>query len=297
MNAPEHTPNTHEHLRQRIAEDIGAVHDEATLLAALTALRDWEAPPTPPEKMTTLLAALTAELPSSDQAGSAPRHADQARGALSWSLRVLLSQIRVVQGTIWTASALVMLLGTLVTLGGYTHFQGEMLPLAILAPVAATVGLALLYDSDIAAMLELENSTRVSARLLLLARLTLVFGFNLVLGLIGSVVLVLTHRDLVLWGLVLSWLGPMTFLSALAFFLSVVSIAPMVGMIISLFLWVVHLLLRMGVSSEQLWALLALPGLSAASSRPALFAAAGVLCAAAVWIAGLPDQQEGTYLA
>jgi hypothetical protein len=146
-----------------------------------------------------------------------------------WPLLLLRSQLRVVQGEIWFASALVIGLGTLVTVLTFEAGSSMMLPLVFLAPVVSGFGVAFLYDGNIVQMLELEDTTPASARILLLARLTLVFGFNLLLMLAGSLILAIALEDVSLWPLVSSWLAPMTFLSALAFFTSVLIKDALVG--------------------------------------------------------------------
>lgn len=204
-----------------------------------------------------------------------------------WPLLLLRAQFRIVRREIWAASALVMALGVLVTLASYTGTG--LTPLAALAPVMAAVGVALLYDGDLTLMFELEDSTPASVRRLLLARLTLVFGFNLVLALAGSFLLALVHADVLLWPLVLSWLAPMAFLSALAFWLSVISGDSVTGAVFCLLIWGSHIVLRTAPTPNPIIYMLSLPGLGDAAMRPALIGAALVLLVAAFW---LVDRKE-----
>lgn len=199
-----------------------------------------------------------------------------------WPLLLIHAQVRILRREIWAATALVMMLGVVVTLGTYT---GEGLtPLAVLAPVVAAVGVALLYDGDLALVFELEDSTPVSMRLLLLARLTLIFSFNLSLGLVGSIMLSLLNADMLLWPLVLSWLVPMAFLSALAFWLSVVSGDSVAGAAFSLLIWGLHVVLRASPASNPIVYVLSLPGLGDATMRPVVIGAALLLLAVAFWL-------------
>jgi len=207
-------------------------------------------------------------------------------------LVLLLSQRRVIQRDIWIASALVLLLGTLVTLS--VPSGPGVIPLAVIAPIVAAVGVALLYDDDVARMLELEGSTPTSPRLILLARLTLVFGFDLMLALGGSIVLALVRADISLMPLVLSWLAPMTFLSGLAFFLSVMLRETAAAYGLSLLLWMMHLLFRTNAIDGFLQAWLSLPGLSAPENRIVLFVSAVVCVTAALWWAG-QDEKRMSY--
>jgi hypothetical protein len=154
----------------------------------------------------------------------------------------------------------------------------------------------MLYDSDVALMLELEDTTRASARMLLPARLTLVFGFNLLLGLLGSVVLAALRAELSLWPLVVSWLVPMTFLSALAFLFSVVFVDALMGGLVSLILWGTHVVLRAAAIQNDFLYLLSLPGLAAPESRPILLSVSLILLAIAVWLIGSSERRVGVNL-
>ena len=77
----------------------------------------------------------------------------------------------------------------------------------------------------------------------------------------------------------------MTFLSALAFFLSVLCFDPMAGVTASLILWALQVFKTIGGFDG--WPFVAgIPGLFAAGSRPGLFALAALIGMAALWAAG-----------
>jgi hypothetical protein len=78
-------------------------------------------------------------------------------------------------------------------------------------------------------------STPTSPRLVLLSRLTLVFGYDLLLALIASLLLSMVH-GFTLWALIELWFAPMLFLSALALAASLV-FSPLVAMVGALILW------------------------------------------------------------
>ena len=145
----------------------------------------------------------------------------------------------------------------------------------------------MLYDSDTAHHMEIEAATPASTRLILLARLVLVFSFNLGLSLTGSVVLSIAHTEVSLWLLVLSWLGPMAFLSALAFFLSVYFAEALVGEVVALGLWILHIALRASPVENGLSLVFSLPGLGAVSMVPSMLLAALVMIVAGLWVSGL----------
>jgi hypothetical protein len=252
-------------------------------------LRRWESPAVTPTQTAHLIETLSPLLPQ-----AVPRRNVLARLA-SWSpLLVLWSQVRVVRGEIWIVSALVMAIGTGVTLAVYQPDALYTLPLIWLAPLVAAGAVALLYDSDLEAVLDLEDSTPTPVRLLLLARLTLVFGFNLSLGFLGSVVLAVLYTDFNLWSLVLAWLAPMTFLSGLAFFVSVLTGDSVAGALTSMGLWQIHLLLHL-FDTSPLASLLSLPGLAAPENRPLLIASALLLAAVGLLLAGRAEHRSGDY--
>ncbi len=264
-------------LKAMLVEDMGSAEEAEALLPVVRQLRTWEFPPTTTGEKGKLIDRLFQELPQ-------PPGDRRLLHSLKWALLLLRAQMRVVQTEIWAASALVMLLGALVTLVAYDPQAGGLAPLAVLAPVVAAAGVALLYDSDLDRILELENATRAPAQALLLARLTLVFGFNLMLSMVGSVLLTAIKAEVQLWPLVLSWLFPMAFLSAFTFFLSIVTRDSVVGTAFGFGLWGLHVLLRTTAPPNILVQLLALPGLAAPEARPWLALASALMVAAALRI-------------
>jgi len=271
-------------LRAMLVEDLG---DEAEAFREVgQKMSQWTAPQVDDAMRTRLITRLATEN-QTQLANPAQRLVDW------WPLLLLRSQIKVVHGEIWLASLLLIVLGTLVTLASSGGNAQETLPMVVLAPVVSVFGVTLLYDERAIKMLELESTTAVSARLLLLARLTLVYGFNLLLMLIGSVSLSLLRDDLSLWPLVMSWFAPMTFLSALAFFASVLFVDAIAGGLLGLGLWMVHVILRYAPIENIVVNIASMPGLSANENRPLLFLAAIMLTAVALWLAGLHERLEG----
>jgi hypothetical protein len=92
--------------------------------------------------------------------------------------------------------------------------------LTFLTPLVAAASLAAIYGPQNDPVSELAMSTPVSSWKVLLARLTLVSGYNFLLALASSLILLLVFPVEILGGLILSWLGPLTLLSALALVLS-----------------------------------------------------------------------------
>jgi hypothetical protein len=206
-----------------------------------------------------------------------------------WPWLLLRAQAKVVHRDIWAASALIMMLGTAVTLALHAPTSADTaLPFVLVAPVVAAMGVAFVYGPAVDPTLEIELATPVSPRLVLLARLALVFGFDLGLGLAGSAILSLLRAEISFWPLVSAWLAPMAFLSALAFLLTISSLEPGVGMLVSLGLWIVQSVARFSPANN-----LPLPDLTADAARPWLWLLAFLLGGLGFWLAGGEERWLG----
>jgi hypothetical protein len=154
-------------------------------------------------------------------------------------LLLLRRQLRLIGHGIWAASLIVLIVGMILTyLFPYAGGPGSDL-LALAAPIVAAAGIALLYGPENDPASELEYATPLSPALLLLTRLVLVYGYNLALALATSVLLWLLPSQAALWPLILSWLVPMLFLSALALALSVLWNSQ-VAIIVACSAWGLH---------------------------------------------------------
>jgi hypothetical protein len=247
-------------------------------------LQRWSAPPGDPAARTRLNAALSAELTRVTTPTQRPALAHRLR----WGGLVMLAQAHFVSRFTWVVTPLVMLLGFLVSGIMLQSAAGAVnsLPLALVAPLLAAVGVAFLYGTEVDPALELQLATPISPRMLLLARLALVFSFNLLLAVGASLALAALYPALSLWQMIAAWLAPMAFLSALAFLLSVLSFDPLLSALISLLLWVALVLRTTNP------ALLggALPDLLALDYRPLLFMLTLGMAALAVWLCGREER-------
>jgi hypothetical protein len=258
-------------LRTKLIEDTGSAAEADRLAPIMRHLAAWPAPVPTAQETDRLVQTLAASLP-----------ARSSRWALTvWLMR---AQLRVVQHEIWLASAFVMALGVLVTLANQPTSSAEMVPLVLVAPLVAALGIAFLYGPVADPSLEIELATPVSPRLIVLVRLLLVFLFDLALGLIGSVALVMARSEWSLWPLVALWLAPMTFLAALAFLLSMLFVDPLIAVSICLTLW--------GLQMLRIFPPFAtLPNWLSGDLQPWLWLIA-VLCAGlALWLAGREERQ------
>jgi hypothetical protein len=268
-----------EELLKKLAEDTSSLEEAERLLPAAHRLRAWPAPKPTPQDTAQLIARLEAELPTRNL--QSPFSNLQS----SWPALLLRSQLRVVRNEIWMASALVMALGLVVTLATYS--ASEAWVLVLIAPVVTAIGVAFIYGPEVDPALEIELATPVSPRLVLLARLALVFGFNLIMGMSASVILSLASTEITFWPLVATWLAPMTFLSALAFLLTVCTTNSLTAAILCFLLWTFQSMRQLGGFGVVVWYV---PDLMAASARPWLWALAVVLATLALWIGGREER-------
>jgi hypothetical protein len=276
--------NDEQHRLQRLLdEDTSSPEEAQALLPLLARLRCGL--PADKGKRTRLLQSLVAEMVAQPQ--SSPKTRDTW-----WPLLLLWSQVRVLQREALLASTLILVLGALVTslLDTRADALGS-LPIVLLAPLAAAAGTALIYNDRVAQSLEVEQTTPVPVQVILLARLLIIFSLDCALALAGSAMLAVASPQLSFWPLVLSWLAPMTFLSMLAFLLSVLSRDSLFGIVVSMTLWAILSVGRMA-SAALPW-LVRLPDLTAAAARPWLFTLALACVLAALWFAGRPERTLG----
>ena len=274
-------------LEDTLAQDAVSPEEAAVLLPALDLLRRWPTPIVDEDKKAHLLRLLRAEMSS-----HRPSLRDALRRAREWWPGLFLrAQVRVVRRAIWVVSALLIGLGLLVTALVYDAPRAPAsLPLVLFAPLAAAAGTAFVYSAEVELALELERGTPVTLPLILLARLALIFGFDVGLGLVASVGLSLLHSEISPWPLVLAWLAPMAFLSTLAFLISVFSRDAVMGAAVSASLWFLLTIGRMG-SPEGLFSWLPDPG--SAGTRPVQFVLALVFVLLALWQVGRAQQRLG----
>jgi hypothetical protein len=200
--------------------------------------------------------AMAAEIVALDQATAAPqglaeKALEQVRAQsrpvsplvarLRHILQLLRSQAPLVNREIWPATALVIGLGYVVVL--VTERSGV---LYALSPLIAATCVSLIYGPESDPAYELSLATPTSPRQILLARLALVFGYNLVLVLVATLgllpMLAAQSAQPLLGELALAWLAPMFFLSAAALLLSL-WIGSQNAIVISYIAWILQLFL------------------------------------------------------
>lgn len=128
---------------------------------------------------------------------------------------LLHSQIFLVRREMWPAAAAFMALVVVMAL-----LSNHADILSGMAPMLAAGTLAAIYGPQNDPASELTLATPTSAWKILLARLSIVSAYNLALSLAASLALLLIIPADLLGSIVLAWLGPLAFLSALALLLS-----------------------------------------------------------------------------
>lgn len=280
-NPPHHS--TDEKLAAWLTQDLGEPSPD--FLPIARAIHHLPTPEPVLMPTTALIERLRAEFPQ-------PMRLSPFLRLMEWRpLLILRSQIRVIGREIWLASAFVLMLGALVTALMQSPENPVTLPLSILAPMVAIVGIGLLYDHDTEKRMELESVTATPMPLLLLARITLVYAFDLSMALLGTLGLVLLRQDIPLGEVISAWLLPMTFLSALAFFLSVTARNTAFSVTLSLTLWALHILFRTQPDFDALWQHIALQNILDTSHFLGWIVASVGLIAVALWMSARPERR------
>ncbi len=171
--------------------------------------------------------------------GAESNMAARTRRRVSWLFRFVAAQLPVVRRDIWPASAVVMAIGAAISLVPTRGAPGGAL--GLFAPLAAAIGIAMIYGQDNDPSLELALAAPVSPRLVVMARLVLVLAFDLILAVGASLVLAVVNGPSVALPLIGSWLGPMLLLGCLSLALSL-ALGTVTAIAIAGALWVVRAL-------------------------------------------------------
>lgn len=208
-----------EHLTESLREQ-GATPDEIEdLMPALLRLAEWQAPSPTLAETNRLLARLTIALPAASPVRQSIREQRQRPGSsLSWLLSTARTQVSLFGLAFWLVSALVTLVGIGVVLGGILPDQGEAL-LRVIGPFLAYLGAVVAFRGTGLQVLELELACLPSPLQLALARLMIVLGYDVGLGLVLGLALWASGSEQVL-ALLLSWFMPLLLVTGLALLLS-----------------------------------------------------------------------------
>lgn len=177
--------------------------------------------------------ALPAETRPRSLAPRAPSHP-----SLSRIVDLVAAQAPVVERHLWPASALFIGLGAALTLA--LRSQGAGGAFAAITPLVAAASVSFVY-SDHDPSIEVALATPTSPRAILLARLVLISGYDMLLALVASLVLAATGGPAAgVDAVILMWLGPMLLLSAAALAVAV-RFGPVPAVAFSATVWIMYL--------------------------------------------------------
>lgn len=242
------------------------------VLVGWTALAEATAAPVdaPPDPASVVRAALT-------EAALAPQPPPVRRRRVAFAGELLLAEARLVHPSVWLASVLVMACAVALSLTGGNGAGATVL--SLVAPLIAVAGVAGVYGPERDPAFEALAVTATSPRVVLLARVTLVFAYDLALAVAASAAVQVAAPRVGLVDLVTGWLGPMALLSALSLLLAM-WVGPNVAMTVTASLWVLRVL-TIGVPQlGEGW--LAVAMRKAWATNPGTVAATLTLLAAAV---------------
>ncbi len=163
-----------------------------------------------------------------------PQPVPAGRRGVHFGAQLLRAELRLVRPAVWLASLLVLAwtVGVAALAGGVWARTG----LSLAVPLVAAAGVAGVYGPHRDPSFEALAATVTSPRLVLIARVTLVFAYDLALALAASAVVHLAAPPVRLVDLVTSWLGPMALLSALSLLLAL-WIGPNVSVALAMAAW------------------------------------------------------------
>jgi hypothetical protein len=132
-----------------------------------------------------------------------------------YRLRLTHMQLSLVDGTFWWVSGLLLGLGVLLLIASGGIIAGFF---ALISPVLAVAGTAYIFRPEMRSLRDFELLSAVKPLELLYTRLLLILVYNT--GLALTLILLASSQDtqLVLWRLLLIWLGPMVGLTGVALY-------------------------------------------------------------------------------
>lgn len=207
-----------EQLGELLREQGASPEERADLLPALRRLSEWQAPQPEPADTRRLLARLTPALPAPSAVRQAIRAHQQRRHAnVSLLLATARAQVSLFGLGFWLVSALVTLVGSVVVLSKILSDQEVVLRAS--GPLLAYLGTLVAFRGRGARVLELELVCPPSPLQLVMARLVIVLGYDVGLGLALGLALWAGGAEHVL-ALTLSWLMPLLLVAGLALLLT-----------------------------------------------------------------------------
>ena len=205
------------------------------------------------------------------------------RGSFFHVFSLLRAQAFLVQREMWPASAAVMALGIIVAL-----ISEHVEAIYFIAPLVTAASLSVLFSPEYDPAYELTLATPTSPWKVLLARLSIVSCYNLLLVLVAAAAVLALVPPGLLGMLILGWLAPMAFLSALALLLSL-WIGTSNAITFTYLLWIVQYMPYQSIGAWMIspaWTSAILAYQQFWHSPVILFSLSIVLVGMALWSAG-----------
>jgi hypothetical protein len=220
MTTPDQWPlDAPEHLAAALREHDLPPEEAGETADALLRLAAWRAPQPSPAHVDRVVASLAALMP-------APRHRGAGlagRVARGWG--IASRQVRLIHPAVWLGSALALAGVALYAAAAGSAAGARALAFAV--PLVAAGGAAFLYGAEADPALEVALATPTSPRGILLSRVALVFGWDLLLALGASALVGAAHHTSI-GSLAALWVGPAALLSSGSLLLSVLA-GPLVA--------------------------------------------------------------------
>jgi hypothetical protein len=231
MMSPQSWPlDSPAHLADALREQGAGPEEVAELVPALAHLAQWRAPTPTGTETARLLGVLAERLPAPAGWAGASLPWERLRGR--W--QIVARQPRLIHPGVW--------LGTTLGIAGAALYAavlrgpGGLNVLGMFLPIIAAGGMAFLYGAPADHSLEVALATPTSARLVLLSRVVLLLGYDLLLALGATLLVAALHgQGLAAVGAAL-WLGPVALLSAGSLLLSLV-FGPAVAVVSACAVW------------------------------------------------------------
>jgi hypothetical protein len=203
------------------------------------------------------------------------------RGAALRVWTLVRAQAPLVRRELFPASAALMILAVFVAV-----LAGRVAAFSFLAPLIASASLAVASGRQQDAAAELVLSAPTAAWKVLLARWALVSAYNLMLALAASVAISAVMPTAFLGPVIQGWLGPLTFLSALALVLAMWAGAG-TALLVSYTLWMLRWVSPGSVAGPgaESWSLRMSWNQGFWHNTPLLLVLGAVLTVAALWSA------------
>ena len=214
-----------EHLDEAPGDQGAGPEELADLVPILSRLSEWQAPEPSPAETEHLFTLLAGALPNPSPVRAAIRlHRQQQGTGIRWLLAAARTQVTLFGPAFWLVSALVTLMGAIAVLSidRAQPAQGLVVQALLLrasGPLLAYLGTVIAFRGMQGRVLECELVCLPSSLQLALARLVIVLGYDIGLGLALSIMLALGGAEQVL-SLILSWFMPLLLVAGLALLLS-----------------------------------------------------------------------------